>query len=173
MADISVEQKKSQGGDYTWAWAAAAIVAIGGLMLWLFTSQETTTQVVTGAGAADTVAEEPATAAETVPLGTLGASLEQYVDQVVRVEDVPVTAVLGSRTFWADVPGANPLLVSVAPTVTDASWVAENATADLEGTVQPVTEEVVDQWIREGALLGEARVQATFATHYFQAAQVR
>ena len=49
----------------------------------------------------------------------------------VGVDEVAIAAVLGDRGFWADIPGQNPFLVIVGPTVTDASWVAAGDTVGV------------------------------------------
>ena len=163
MADISV-QKKS-GGDLTWVWATAAVIAIIGLMAWLVSTQDsaTTTAATT---AADTVADVTAPAAETVELSAVGAAPDQFVGRTLQIESVPVAAPLGNRGFWADIPGANPFLVIVDPSVSDVSWVGSGGAPSVVGTVQPVTETELDTWIQGNYIQADARPQAAFATHY-------
>jgi hypothetical protein len=165
MADISVERKK--GGEFTWIWAGAAILAVVGLMAWLFTTQPTTTQVVTGP-AGDTAAEAESTA-QVVNLAEVGANPDAFAGREVRVENATVAAVLGNRGYWADVPGANPFLVIIDPTAGDAGWIAGGASRTLEGTVHPVTDEELETWVLSQAIRPEARDEASFATHYLRA----
>lgn len=168
MADISVEQKKS--GTFSRIWAAVAILAVLGLMLWLFTNQQTTTQVVqTRDTVEDPAAVEGPGSAEVVQLSALGANPDGFVGREVRVTNVEVASVLGNRAFWADVPGANPFLVVLAPEAGDASWVANEATSTLQGTVEPVTDTELDAWVQSQAIRPEARDEAGFATHYLRA----
>jgi hypothetical protein len=169
MADISIQQKKQGGADLSWVWAAAAIAAVAGLMVWLATTQPVATTVVTAPS--DTAAVAPA--AETVELSALGAAPEQYAGREIQVANVPVTAPLGNRAFWADVPNGSPLLVVVDPSIQDASWVQSNATATLQGTIQPVTPEAINGWVQQNQLLSEARPQAEFAQHHFAVTSVQ
>ncbi len=170
MADINVEAK--QDGNKSWILALVAILAIVGLMAWLFSTQSTTTQVVTDTVGADTAAVEEASTAETAELAAVGAAPDSFAGRVIRVEDVDVAAVLGERGFWADVPGANPFLVILGPEVADAAWLNGDATLSMEGTVEPVTEEVLDEWVTGTIIREQARDEAGFATHYFQAVDV-
>jgi len=169
MADISVEKKKS--GDFTWIWALIAVAAVGGLMIWLASTQETITQVAT-TGADTAPAGASAAVATPVDLPTLGAAPESFSGQRVRVSNATVAAVLGNRAFWADVPGANPFLVVLGPAVADVTWLAAGATTTLEGVVGPVVEADLDQWVQGQSIRPEARDEASFASHYLNAEQV-
>jgi hypothetical protein len=172
MADISVE-KKQGGGDLTWVWALVAVLAVGGLMLWLATNQQTTTQIVSGIGA-DTVPGAPAAAAgEPVDLATLSADPEPFTGRQVQASNVSVAAVLGNRAFWADVPGANPFLVVVGPEVAATDWLNAGATlSTVQGAVQPVTDAELNQWVEGQVIRPEARDEASFASHYLNANQI-
>ena len=168
MADISVEHKK--GGDLTWIWAAAAIVAVVALMAWLYSTRDTA-----GTSAAVVPADTAGAVAETGPAGielsAIGGTPDQFVGQEVRVDAVPIAAVLGDRGFWADIPGQNPFLVIVGPGVSDVSWVAAGDTVGVQGTVQPVSEEVVGQWVSGQVIREGAAPEASFATHYLEVSQ--
>lgn len=166
MAEITVEQKK--GGDFTWVWAAAAVVAVVGLMVWLFSTRDlaTSTAVVPTEGTDSTAVAEPTIAA--TELAAIGATPDQFVDQEVRVEQVPVAAVLGNRGFWAEIPGANPFLMVLSEDVSDVSWLAANDTIALSGVVHPVTEEVVNEWVEGEWIRPGASAEASFATHYLE-----
>ncbi|MEX2583377.1 MAG: hypothetical protein WD766_08885 [Gemmatimonadota bacterium] len=172
MADISVEQK--QGGSASWIWAIAAVVAVVGLMGWLFTTQTTTTQVVTeDAVVADTLADGSAEPeAEAAELAAIGAAPDSFAGRELRVDGVEVAAVLGNRGFWADVPGSNPFLVILGPEVTDAEWLESGATVAVEGTVEPVTDAALNEWVEAEAIRTAARDEASFATHFLQVNEV-
>jgi hypothetical protein len=138
-------------------------------MGWLLSTQDANVATVAGAGA-DTAAEaEPEIAS--VELATVGANPAEFEGQQIAVSEVPVASVLGSRGFWADVPGANPVLVILGAAVPDASWLAVGASPSVVATVEPVTEEVLDSWIQGQVLVPDARNQAAFATHYLQVSQ--
>jgi hypothetical protein len=171
MADISVEKK--QGADLNWLWALVAVLAVVGLMFWLATNQQTSTQVLTGADNGTGVAADPASTAEVVDLSLLSADPAPYTGRQVRVADVTVAAVLGERAFWADVPGANPFLVVLGAEVSETGWVQGGATVNtLEGTIQTVDEAVLDQWVQGQVIRPVARDEASFASHYLNATQV-
>src|SRR5690606_20081773 len=146
---------EKQPSNLTWVWALAAILATGGLMVWLFT-----TRPAPGASVAtsrDSVTEEVAAPpAAAVGLAAVGTTPAEFMGRQLRVSNLPVTAPIGSRVFLADVPGASPLLVVVAPDVADASWVTEGTTvAAAEGTIEAVSEEKLDELVASQALLAE------------------
>ncbi|MEX2570290.1 MAG: hypothetical protein WD737_03225 [Gemmatimonadota bacterium] len=166
MADIRVEKKS--GGNLTAVWAVAAVVAILALMAWLFMTQETTTEVITEAAVDTTEVEEEASTVEAVELSAVGATPDAFAGREIRVDSVDVAAVLGNRGFWADVPGANPFLMILAPETGDPSWLNADATATFEGTVEEVTDAELDQWVQTQAIREQARDEASFATHYLR-----
>lgn len=171
MADINVEAK--QGGNMRLILAGGAIIAIVALMVWLFSTQTTTTQVVTDDTiGTDAVEVEEASTAEVAELSAVGANPDAFAGRPIRVDDVDVAAILGERGFWADVPGANPFLVILAAEAGDAGWLDGDAELDMEGTVEPVTDEVLDAWVADGTIREQARDEAAFATHYFNATDV-
>jgi hypothetical protein len=161
MADISVQKKN--GSDLTWVWAAAAVVAIVALMAWLLSTQD---QGTTSAAPVESDTAETVVAAEAVELSAVGGAPDQHVGRTLQISEVPVAAQLGDRGFWADVPGANPFLVILGPSVADVSWLAPGASPAVVGTVQPVTEAELDAWVQGSVLQPDARDQAAFATHY-------
>lgn len=170
MADINVEEK--QGGNSRVILAIGAVIAIVALMAWLFSTQSTTTQVVTdGTVGTDAEVEEVSTA-ELAELSAVGANPDAFSGRPIRVAGVDVAAVLGERGFWADVPGANPFLVILAAESGDAGWLDGDAAIDMEGTVEAVTDEVLDAWVADGTVREQARDEAAFATHYFNATDV-
>jgi hypothetical protein len=172
MAEIDIEQQES--GQKTWIWAAVAIAAVLALMLWLASQEESTGPVVMEEDPADTTAAATdETGAQTVELAALSAAPATFMDSTVRVQQAPVAATLGPRAFWAEIPGQNPFLVVVAEDAGDTGTIASGNELELRGTVGEVTEEVVDQWIAEGAVNEGARDEATFATHYFAAERIR
>lgn len=160
MAEISVE--KNNAGRASWIWAAAAIIAVVGLMAWLFSAQEDPRVVTAG----DSVVEEATV--DTVSLAVVNGAPEEYYGETIFVSAADIASVLGTRAFWADVPGQNPFLVVVNPEVPDASWVSAGETVELEGVVRPVTEQDLDQWVQSGSMHPDARSQAAFVTHYLQ-----
>lgn len=178
MADIDVVRKPGGvGGQSTWLWMLLAVLAVAALMVWLSIQSERAT---TGAVVQDT-AGAPARAAaggaaagggEAVELSAIGSTPDTYVGQQVEVAQVPVASVLGPRAFWGDIPGANPFLVVLGPVIQDAPQLESGQTMRVSGTVAPVTEELVDQWVNEGVVNEGARDEAAFATHYLQASSV-
>jgi hypothetical protein len=163
MADIDVAQKPA--GQSTLLWALLAIVAVGGLMVWLAVqSHRTTTAVVVQ----ETVEErdrasQRARPTVTVELSELGANPDGHTGRDVETV-TPIAATLGARAYWADIPGANPFLV----VLTEGAAVddlASGQTITVAGLVVEVTEALVDQWIAEGAINEGSRAEAVFASH--------
>lgn len=173
MADIDVEQH--EGGQKTWIWMAIAIVSVLALMFWLASQDADTGPVVMeeDGATADTVVDEDASGTETVELAALGATPDQYMGRTLRIENAQVAATLGPRAFWANISGQNPFLVVANEDAGNTGSIASGNELELRGTVAEVTEEIVDQWIADGAVNEGARDEATFATHYLAADRIR
>lgn len=158
MAEITIQ--KSKGADLTWVWAIAAIASIIGFMAWLFVNQPASTAVNTEA-AEEVVAATPAT------LAAIANAPDHFGSDPVQVDQLNVAALLGQRVFWAMPEGASPVLVVVGPEVADVSWVAEgNTVSSVIGTVEAVTEPILDSLVSTGALLAEGKSQAVFSQYY-------
>lgn len=170
MADISVQQKKA--GSFTWLWAVVAIAAIIGLMIWLATQQGTSALVGESGAGSSAAVQETGAQAEAVDLATVGAEPNRFQGREIRVSGVPVAAVLGNRAFWADVPGANPVLVILGPQVQDTGWLNVSAVVNVLGSVEPVNDAVVGEWVQNETIRPGARDEASFATHYLLVDQV-
>jgi hypothetical protein len=171
MADISVARKS--GGQYTWVWMIVALVTVVGLMWWLAVQSEETRRaaVVDESPRARVAATPTGPAGEAAELAAIAAAPDTYQDRRVQLTDVSVAATLGSRAFWADVPGANPFLVVLSPDMAQPLAPAAGQTLDLQGTVAAVDEALLDQWVQSGAIQPGAREEAAFATHYLLADQ--
>lgn len=172
MADISVQQK--QGGGLTWLWALLAVAAVIGLMLWLGAeSADIDEQAALAADSAAVAEREPAAAGgEAAELAAIASDPAGFTGRPLAVSGVPVAATLGPRAFWAEVPGANPFLVVLAPEVANPEAAAIGQRVDLGGSVADVTPEVVTEWVQQGVLNEGARAEAEFATHYLLASQM-
>jgi hypothetical protein len=177
MADISVEQRS--GGQKTWIWALVAIVAVIGLMAWLAreSAEIGRTAAIVEADAAAAAAaddeEEAAAGTQTAELAELANNPDAYAGQTVRVLSVPVAAPLGPRAFWADIPGQNPFLVVLGTNVTGVQMPVSGQQYNLTGTVQPVTEQNIQDWATGGTISEGSRDEASFATHYLLAGTAR
>jgi hypothetical protein len=181
MADIDVVEKESGGsgfgGSPTLIWAVVAILAVGGLFVWLAVASSRTTgtavvqeeraeRVERGAVPADPEAGDAAVFAD------VAAAPDPYIGQRLEFEDVEVAATLGPTAFWGDVPGANPFLVVIAPEAGDPG-LEGGQTYDIRGVVNLVTEELVSEWVESGAIRPGARDEASFATHYLLAERIQ
>jgi hypothetical protein len=171
MADISVEQKP--GGQKTWIFAILAVVLIIALMLWLAQQSREMTRIaaVEGdtVGAAAPGGEAAAPAGDVVPLETLAQDPEGHLRRTVVVQNVPVAAALGPRAFWADIPGQNPFLVILGQNIVEVQMPVTGQRLNLQGTVQPVTDQVLDDWVTSETISAGSRDEASFATHYLLA----
>jgi hypothetical protein len=175
MAEIDIEQK--QAGQKTWVWASLAIVAVVGLMLWL-ASQEVDEGPVMAEGdttgieqtAGGQPADEPGT--EVVELTAIAGDAASFTGRTVRVNDVDVAATLGDRGFWANVSGQNPFLVIVDEGAGDVELQGGEGLS-VRGTVVEVTKALADEWVAGGAIREGARDEATFASYYLRADQIR
>ncbi len=171
MADIDVAETPKGGNS--WIWPLVAAVAVLALMFWLANRTEEITTAVPmeadTAASADTAAVGGGT---TVALAAIAAAPDSFANQTVTVADAQVAAKLGDRAFWAQIPGANPFLVVLAPAVANPEAVVSGSPVSITGTVSAVSDSVVAQWVAEGSIPEASRDAAAFATHYFLAEQV-
>lgn len=169
MADISVEQKSS--AQKTWIWALLAVILIIALMFWL--NRQSQELGRTAAIQGDTVgAMAPGTAAatgEAADLEAVAQDPDSYQGRALSLQGVPIAAALGPRSFWADIPGQNPFLVILGPNVAEVQMPVAGQRLNLSGTVQPVTEQQINDWITAGTVAQGSREEAAFATHYLLA----
>jgi hypothetical protein len=168
MADISVEQ--DSGRKTTWIWAAVAILAVVGLMAWLASQSENLERAAIVEGDAPAAsADERRLTADRVELAELSNNPDAYAGQTVAVENAQVAAALGPRAFWAEIPGQNPFLVILGTNVQDVQMPVAGQRLDLQGTVQPVTEQQLDEWVTAETVAAGSRDEAAFATHFLLA----
>ncbi len=170
MADISVEQ--TSGGQKTWIFAILAVVLIIALMLWL--AQQSGEMARVAAVEGDTVGAtapggEAAPAGDVVMLEALAQDPESHLRRTVVVQNVPVAAALGPRAFWGDIPGQNPFLVILGQNIVDVQMPVSGQRLNIQGTVQPVTDQVLDDWVTSETISAGSRDEASFATHYLLA----
>jgi hypothetical protein len=173
MADIDVVQKPA--GNLTWVWALVAILAVGGLLVWLAVQSErvTTAAVVQEDAPGRGAAAAPAAGdAEPAELGEVAAAPDPFIGRRLRFEEVEVAASLGPSAFWGNVPGANPFLVVFSPNVTEQPQLESGQTFTIQGVINEVNEAALDEWVQSGAIRPGARDEAGFATHYLLAEQI-
>jgi hypothetical protein len=174
MADISVEQKS--GGQKTWIFALAAVVLILALMLWLAQQSREAGRVaaVEGDRVTSTAPGEVETStAETAELAAVAQNPDGFQGREIGLQNVPVAAALGPRAFWADIPGQNPFLVILGPNITEVQMPVSGQRLNLEGTVQPVTDERLNDWVTSETVSAGSRDEAAFATHFLMASRAR
>ncbi len=178
MADIDVQRKAGSApaagggrGVQSWIWPLVAVIAVVGLMWWLARESERTEGLTavreTPAGTAPAAPTGPP--AETTELAGVAAAPETFVGRRIAAENVNVAATLGPRAFWADIPGANPFLVTFSPDLTQSPQLASGQTVNIQGTINVVTDSLLNEWVRLGAIRPGAREEAAFATHYLLA----
>ncbi|HET7273559.1 MAG TPA: hypothetical protein VFI91_00145 [Longimicrobiaceae bacterium] len=169
MAEIDVAPKRK--AQNTWIWQIIAIVAVIALMVWLAgRSADLTTAVPVETDSADVATTTPA--GEAVELAAIAAAPDTFIGRTVAVSGVPVAATLGERAFWAEISGANPFLVVLAPEVANADVIAVGSTLDVSGSVAAVSDSLVTQWVDGGSIPESSRAEAAFATHYLLAEEI-
>jgi hypothetical protein len=172
MADINVAYEAPKaGGRNSWILALVAILAIGGLMWYLAAESAKVQHTVALEQEADAeaLAADAGLSGEAAELAAIAAAPENFAGRELHVADLAVAATLGDGAFWADVPGANPFLVVVAPGVAPPAALGGGHQQSVTGAVEPVSDAVLDEWVAAGTLRDGARDEAAFATHYLRA----
>jgi hypothetical protein len=176
MADIDVVKKPSAGsaavgrGPNATIMMIIAFLAVAGLMAWLAmeSARRPVAQVNESAPAAAEATE--AEAVQGVAFSEIAANPAAYEGQTVTVTEMPVGSTLGPRLFWADIPMGQPFIVLVPAGV---QGVAAGQTVSVDGTVRPINEQVLGEWVATGALEEGMRPAAEAASHYLEVGRVR
>jgi HAMP domain-containing protein len=174
MADISVEQKS--GGQKTWIFAILAVVLILALMLWLAQQTRNLGPITAVEGDQPTATTGPGATeftGEQVELSAVAQNPEGFTDRTVAMQNVPVAAALGPRAFWADIPGQNPFLMILGPNVAEVQMPVPGQELNVEGTLQPVTEQQINDWVTAGTVAEGSRDEAAFAEWYLLVSTAR
>jgi hypothetical protein len=179
MADIEVQKKDKAargggiGGMDPRIWMVIALVAVGGLMAWLYyeTDRIERTAVVAEAPAEDDEAD--AATYEQAEIGALATDAQPFEGRRVALSNVSVAALLGERAFWADAPGMNPFLMAVGPDLSTPVRLEQGARYDVRGLIALVDQAVLDEWVASGVISEDRRAEAEFATHYLLAERMR
>jgi hypothetical protein len=144
-----------------------AAVAIVGFMWWLNVYTEPT-QFALAQEEGEEVDEAPLLALE-----TFGQRYTEMEGQRVRLEGLEVAANLGPQAFLTALPDGTPLVVRVLPGAADAPVLGGDV-LNLTGTVQAMSETVLDAWEAEGVYTDPtARDIAGFGSHFLEADLIR
>lgn len=151
----------------------ATFLLLGGFMYWLYVTAEPTQppEIDEGGEAVDTFV------GTTVEAEALKTMADNYVDQLVRLQNVPVSNPMGSQAFFVDLPAsenlpATPFLVRMLPGLADSVQVGMGERATVIGRLLLVNDSVVTDWVENGGLNENDRLLVEFATHFIEAEQV-
>jgi hypothetical protein len=174
MADIEVQkkEKKERGGIGAMdsrIWAVIAVLAVGGLMAWLYYQTDRLDRTTTVAEGPTAAEEADATAYEPAEIGAIATDAEPFVGRRIALSDVAVAALVGERAFWADAPGMNPFLVAFGPDISVPVRLEQGARYDLRGLIAAVDEAKIDEWVASGVIEEGRRPEVEFASHYLLA----
>ncbi len=164
------------GRPMSLVWMVLALVVVGGFLTWLGVSSEPTTVVVVededdendvGTGNGATVVERD----------DLAEDRGQFLGQRIRVQGVESTGRLGPAIFWGELGDMGrqiPVLIRVDSAAAEAMQFQSGVPYTITGTIDRVTDELVESWGEAGEFAGEGeQLQATFADYYIQASDVR
>lgn len=171
MEDTNVE-RGSAAGRFTWVWAILAVASIGGFLFWLgATSEPTQVSVVEEAPEEDTTVM-------TVPVSTFAMETDSFMDEDIRLREMPVSSLLGERLFWTEVPSQQGMMTPYLLALDDALLadsvaVQTGETVTVVGRVHPVSDSVVSAWVESGTITEDQRIEAEFATSYMQVRDLR
>jgi hypothetical protein len=171
MTERATKQSGS-AGRFAWLWLIIAVLTIGGFLAWLGMNAQP------GQVAVVEEVEEPAIdfgAAETVDLADLVVSAEEFVGRAIRLNDLPVSSLLGTEAFWAIAPNGLPFLVKLGDDLLERGFTVQDGEAlTAIGQIHLMSEAVLDAWEEQGVLRSsDDRMMAEFATAYLEVVQAR
>jgi hypothetical protein len=171
MADIDVVPKpgptEKPVGQYSTILMIVAILAVVGLMGWLAYESSRRAPL-----AVQEEARPRQAGADEVPFATVATALPEYEGRTVTISEMPIGATLGPRVFWTDVPGNDPFLLEVPEGLAGGEGVAVGQTVTATGSVVPIDQAIIDQWVQAGAIDEGSREVAELATHYMLVSDV-
>ena len=88
--------------------------------------------------------------------------------QMVRVNGVMVASLVGTQSFWIELPNKNPFLVRTEGETT----VEPLQLVDIVGTVAAVDEGLVAGWVESGSISETDKLIVEFATDFIEAEMV-
>jgi len=140
-----------------------AALSIAGFVWWLSVFTEPTRF----ATAAEDAAGE--TGVRTVTLQEFAAGYAALEGIPVRVEGIEIATLLGPQIFLTALPDGSPFVVRFPVGAGAAPWSGGDVVV-LQGRVEGMSEEVLDNWQDTGVFIDPtARDIAGFGSHYFNA----
>lgn len=149
-----------------------AFVAMAGLMYWLSQNAEPTSIEVPD--------EEPEVRIEIVAAVDFGSDPLSYAGREFRLPGVEVASRLGDQAFWVQIPVqapdgtmlTTPFLVKMDSATATGIRVRSGETVAIEGTVVQMNDSILNAWEAAGAINSGNRIEAEFASEFFQATKV-
>ena len=120
------------------------------------------------------VEEEPVAEVPVMPEFTeieaeqLQTGAAAFRGQMVRVNGVRVASLVGTQSFWIELPNQNPFLVRTEGETT----VEPNQLVDIVGTVVAVSESLVAEWVESGSISETDKLIVEFATDFIEVEMV-
>jgi hypothetical protein len=146
-----------------------SFLMVAGFMYWLSVTAEPTEVVV----------EEPEAVLENVvSFEAFSAGQAEHMGEVVSLEDVVVTSLLGYHSFWTNLVDANEtaylLHLSDSLVADTLVSVSRGMVVTVTGTVTAMNDSILDAWDAAGAFRVEVhRTLAEFAENFIEVDMIR
>jgi len=168
--------QQSESGGVARLLMVAAVVAIGGLFVYLaYASQPTEAPVVVTGD--EEVGQDVGPTAPPVTALDFGTAPRTYVGQDIDLQGVTVAQIMSPEIIWVDVPtpqGSSPYLVKLSATLAAQGAPALQAVVNVTGRVLEKTDSVLSAWEVSGAIQDAGqRAQAEFGGTFIEATQIR
>lgn len=143
----------------------AAFLCFAGFIYWLSqTAAPSDLQLTDAEGAG---ADDPRAAAQFVAIDNFAGNPIGYEGRLIHLVDVPVSSALGSSLVWLELPNDVLYLVRMpADAVTSGMAPARGQMVEVVGTVGTMTPEILDEWVTNGVVSEDDRIEAEFATSF-------
>jgi hypothetical protein len=144
-----------------------AFLIVGGFLYWLnVTAEPTEVAIVEGEGG-------EGAGAGAIDAQEFLAAPETHEGQTIEVAGARVASRLGTQAFWIG-PDDSPYLVKMAPSLVETGgMVLVEQVVNLRGTVQMMSDSVLDAWDASGVFSGPGdRIVAEFATSFLEVEEI-
>ena len=161
---------------FTWLFMILGVLSIGALMVWLGKVSEPTQLAFVDVEEEDPETGELIPGAVQLTMLAFQQQERQLVGQRVQVTGMDVAASINRRLFWVNLPNNNPYLLQISDRLVETgfSMVRGDQISMAAGTVRPMSDAVVADWLAQGVLQNRDQgEEVLFAMTYMEIEQAR
>ncbi|HSM05770.1 MAG TPA: hypothetical protein VK858_14230 [Longimicrobiales bacterium] len=149
---------------------------IGGFMYWLYITAEPTEPVMVEE--VDDGSDMDTAGSTAVDPQELKTGAEAYTGQLIRLQGLAVSQMVGQEAFFVDLPAtaelpSQPFLVRLSPDLAaSGATVAVGDRVTVVGSLMEMTDSIVADWVGNALINANEQMLVEFSTHFVEADQL-